>query len=161
VRFLKLLAATLPCVFLQASFFELMAIAGVRPDALLSVVAFNALVESPRYAIFTGFLSGFLLDLYDPQHLGLNALGYAVVAWLLGYARGSVYREQFLMTALLVGLGGIGMESVRSLFLIWGDPNAIGLRLLRYGLPSALYSGLLSLLLFVLLNRFIGEKAKR
>jgi hypothetical protein len=65
------------------------------------------------------------------------------------------------MTALLVGLGGILMELARSLFLIWGDPNAIGLRLLRYGLPSALYSGLLSLLLFVLLNRFIGEKAKR
>jgi ribose transport system substrate-binding protein len=41
------------------------------------------------------------------------------------------------------------------------DANAIGLRILRYGLPSALYSGVLSLLLFVLLNRFIGEKAKR
>ncbi len=161
MRFPKLLVVVFPCVFLQASFFELLAIAGVRPDALLSVAVFNALIEGPRYAVFAGFLSGFLLDLYDPHHLGLNALGYATVAWLFGYARGSVYREQSLMTALLVVLGGILMEVVRSLFMIWGDANAIGLRLLRYGLPSAFYSGVLSLFLFVLLNRFLGEKGKR
>lgn len=161
MRFLKFLVVMMPCLFLQASFFDLLTIAGVRPDALLSLVVFNALVEGPRYAVFTGFLSGFLLDLYDPQHLGINALGYAVVAWLLRYAQGGVYREQFLMTALLVALGGVLLEVVRSLFLIWGNANAIGLHLLRYGLPSAVYSGLLSLLLFTLLNRFIGEKAKR
>lgn len=161
MRFLKLLIVMLPCIFLQASFFDLLTIAGVRPDALLSVAVFNALVEGPRYAVFTAFLSGFLLDLYDPHYLGINALAYSVVAWLLGYARGSVYREQALMTALLVALGGILLELVRSLFLMWGDPNAIGFRLLRYGLPSALYSGVLSFFLFIILNRFIGEKAKR
>jgi rod shape-determining protein MreD len=161
LRFLKLLIVMLPCVFLQASFFDLLSVSGVRPDALLSVAVFNALVEGPQYAVFTGFLSGLLLDLYDPHHLGINTLGYSVVAWLLGYARGSVYREQALMTALLVALGGILLELVRSLFLIWGDVNAIGLRLLRYGVPSAFYSGILSLLLFGILNRFIGEKAKR
>lgn len=161
MRVVKLLVVVFPCVFLQTSFFELLTVAGVRPDVLLSVTVFNALVEGPRYAVFMGFLSGFLIDLYDPQHLGLNALGYALIAWLLGYARGSVYREHTLMAALLVTLGGLLLGIVRSLFLIWGNGNAIGLYLLRYGLPSALYSGVFSFPMFLFLNRFIGERAKR
>jgi rod shape-determining protein MreD len=161
VKFLKFLIVVLPCVFLQASFFDLLTIAGIRPDAVLSVVVFHALAEGPRFAVFTGFLSGLLLDLYEPHRLGTNALGYAGVAWLLGYARGRVYREQALMTALLVVLGGLILEAMRALLLIRGDANAFGYLILRFGLPSALYSGILSLPLFFILNRFIGEKVKR
>lgn len=56
-----------------------------RPDWIALVVTFWVLSFPGKLSVFYGLLSGIFLDLILVKPLGLNALGFILLAYLIGY----------------------------------------------------------------------------
>lgn len=64
---------------------------GLPVSALVDIIAITvfyvALEEDGRFAIIFAFLSGLLIDLYHPDHIGINMLIYVILTELLLWMR--------------------------------------------------------------------------
>ena len=139
-------------VLLQTSWVNSFSIRGVRPDVVLLVVVFIGITRGQIAATVFGFVSGFLLDVYDPESMGLNSLANSVVGFAVAHSRPGVVAEDFRVQALLLFLAGILHDLVYFAMHSIADPMAIPGLLLRYGLGSAIYTSCVGLGISVLMS---------
>ena len=65
-------------LLVQTSWAHTLEIFGIRPDFVLLLVVYVGIVSGQVEATILGFVSGFLLDVYNPAFMGVNALANAV-----------------------------------------------------------------------------------
>ena len=92
-------------VLLQTSWVNSFALWDVRPDVVLLVVVFIGITGGQIAATVFGFVSGFLLDVYDPESMGLNSLANSVVGflWTFGFHFASQKRGSEVSKKILKG----------------------------------------------------------
>lgn len=81
-RKLILAALVLVTFLLQSTVFKALAIASVSPNLLLILTVSFGLMCGKRIGMFTGFLSGLMIDLFYGNLFGFNALIYLWVGYL-------------------------------------------------------------------------------
>ena len=75
-------------LLLQASWVDSFAIYGIAPDIVIIILVFIAFTRGQIEATGLGFLSGLLIDIYDPgTRLGVNALANSLIGFFVGYSR--------------------------------------------------------------------------
>ena len=86
VRFGALGAALLIAVLalLQTSVFPSFAIAGIRPALVLMAATTLATVSNDARALYWGFAGGLLVDLLSATPLGVNALLFTLLVYIVG-----------------------------------------------------------------------------
>lgn len=138
---------------------------GLTPDIVLLVLVYIGITGGQVEGAIFGFASGFLLDVYNPEDMGINALANSVVGFAVGYIRIGVVAEDLRVQALLFFLSVVLHDLIYFTFDSIASPAAILARLFRYGLGTAFYTALvglgLSLLLSVRFNRGIYLDARR
>ena len=107
---LALLVLTTAAV--QTSVLPLVAVAGFRPDLLLLLTIAFAVHDGPEAGVRLGFVAGLVTDLLlETSAVGVAALSYAVIGYLVGVAR--PYLATNSMTApLLLAFGGSTVGSL-------------------------------------------------
>src|SRR4051794_11410922 len=93
-------------------------VAGVSADLLLLVAIAAGMVGGPDDGALIGFFAGLSLDLMLQTPLGLGALVYCVVGYLVGLAQSAVVRSSRLQPVLLAAAAsvlGIGLYVVASM----------------------------------------------
>ena len=88
-------------LLIQASWIHAIGIYGIRPDLVLLVLVYIGIQEGQVMGTLYGFGSGFLLDVYDPQAMGVNALSNTIVGFLVGTTRVQVVSEEWRVQALI------------------------------------------------------------
>ena len=83
-------------LFLQTSWIDAIGIWDIKPDIVVLVIVFVGITSGQIEATLLGFFSGFLLDIYAPEWMGLNALAYSLVGFAVGYSRVGVVAEDAL-----------------------------------------------------------------
>ncbi len=139
-------------VLLQTSWVNSFAIWDVRPDVVLLVVVFVGITRGQIAATVFGFASGFLLDVYDPESMGLNSLANSVVGFAVAHSRPGVVAEDFRVQAVILLLAGLLHDLVYFAIHSISDPMAVPGLLLRYGLGAAIYTSLVGLGISVLMS---------
>ena len=72
-------------LILQASWIDSLAIRGIAPDIVIIILVFIAFTRGQIEATLLGFISGLLIDIYDPgTRLGVNALGNSLIGFFVG-----------------------------------------------------------------------------
>ena len=99
VRHLLLLIFAL---LVQTSWAHTLDIFGLRPDFTLLLVVYVGIVSGQVEATILGFVSGFLLDVYNPAFMGVNALSNAVVGFAVGYSREGIVTDELRVLGLVV-----------------------------------------------------------
>lgn len=66
---------------------------GVMPDVMLLLAIAAGLEAGPAYGALIGFVSGMLSDLLLPTPLGLSALVFTVVGYVVGVTKGGLLRS--------------------------------------------------------------------
>ena len=75
-------------LLLQASWIDILAIRGIAPDIVIIILVFIAFTRGQIEATLLGFISGLLIDIYDPgTRLGVNALGNSLIGFFGYYGR--------------------------------------------------------------------------
>lgn len=153
VRFFVCILEVLVFFLLQSAVFPHIALAGVVPDLLMILVITIAYTRGRVRGLFVGLLAGLLVDFTYGDFVGLFALFYMVIGYLVGYSSKIYDSEDYTIPLLLCGVS----EFVYNLlyyvffFLLQGKLN-MGYYIYRFAVPRIIYTVLISILVFKLLN---------
>jgi rod shape-determining protein MreD len=125
-------------LLLQASWINSLAIYGIAPDIVIIILVFIAFTRGQIEATILGFISGLLIDIYDPgTRLGVNALANSLVGFLAGYSRVSIAAEALQAQAAILFAATLLHDVI--FFLVALQP----LKILSVGLGTSLYTAAL------------------
>lgn len=140
LRWMGLLFVVLVC---QSTWVSEIRIGRISPDLAFGLVFALSLRYGMRGGVWGGFALGLLIDLEEPERLGLHSLAYvlsamAVDRWSRAFDRSNplVLFVLFLVTALV-------SETVRMAWLGWGSPRSLLGLVFGVGWPSAVYTALI------------------
>lgn len=102
---------------LQATLVPLIAIKGIRPDLLLLIVVFSALLLGKDQGVGMGFFAGLLQDLASGNIFGLNILSKIATGYFAGSMERKVFKEKALLPVLAIILATIFNSSLKLLIL--------------------------------------------
>jgi rod shape-determining protein MreD len=137
---------------------DLVAIAGLTPDLPLVAVVFVALRYGQIPGTLAGFGTGLTFDLLSAGDgvMGLSALAKTVAGFLAGYFYNETKTQQLLggyEFVVLVGAIALVHNVLYFVILLQGTEIGWGLAILRYGIPSALYTAAASLIPMFVVSR--------
>lgn len=148
-RRVLLVLAPLVAIGLDTILFHQVNLLGVRPDALLCVVAVYGVLEGTGYAALTGLAAGLFLDIFFGRMVGLYAACYLATGMVAGHFHGKFYADNAIVPAAVAAAGALVKECVAALAaLLAGARFNYFLALAEYIIPCALMSGLCSILLY-------------
>ena len=117
----------------------------ISPDFLRMAIVIVALAEGAFAATIVGFLIGIVLDISQPELMGLHALCCSLAGYSIGKLRGRLILDSALVAG---GLVAIAVLSYEMLYLLIGS-GVVGNEFIRpfftRTIPASIYSGLLSI----------------
>ena len=136
-------------LLIQASWIDSLAIYGIAPDIVIIILVFIAFTRGQIEATILGFISGLLIDIYDPgTRLGVNALGNSLIGFFAGYSRVSIAAEALRAQAAILFAATLLHDII--FFLVPLQP----LKILSIGLGTGLYTAALGTALSSVLSHF-------
>lgn len=118
MRYLVLTILFLLSLILQSTLFTHLTIAGIKPDLVLILIIFYAILHGPKEGALAGIIGGLLQDLLFGQNLCMNALTKLTVGYLFGLLERKIYRENLLIPMLMVFTGTLINEVFLYLFRV-------------------------------------------
>ena len=140
-------------VALQISLGPIISFNEIAPNLILIFVFFVAFSFGRTYGIWIGFFSGFMSDMFDSTHFGLNMSLFLVVGFIIGSLKERFYKDNVFVEVIIFAITILLYEIVYTLFLWQFSVGIFFLNILRYSFPRVLYSTIISLFLFYLLRR--------
>ena len=153
IRILAVLIEAVILYVLQATVFTSVALAGVVPNLLLILVVSVAFMRGRIPAMLTGIVCGFMIDCTYSSFLGLFALIYMFIGYLAGLTHRIYDENDYTLPLILVGVSELLYNLIYYLFfyLLQGKLN-VGFYIVRFMFPRVIYTVLISILLYKLLN---------
>ena len=152
LRILRNILLIALALLIQSSLASRASVFGVTPDIVLLVLVYIGISGGQVEGALFGFLAGFLQDAYAPGLMGTNALAKTIVGFVVGYARGGVVAESYLVQSSIV-FGAVLLHDLVYFVCYTGhDLPGILFMLLRYGVGAAFYTTILSIFLTILLS---------
>ena len=145
-------------LFIQTSWTHPISIAGFSPDLVLLILVYIGITGGQIEATVFGLCSGFLIDIYAPETLGINALANAVVGFAVGFSRVGVVAEDLQVQALILLLATLLHDFIFFTFYSISDPLNIFFLLARHGLGTAVYTTLLGLGISVFMVQIFNKR---
>jgi rod shape-determining protein MreD len=129
-----------------------MAVAGCAPDLIVILLVALVLGRGPVVAVIIGFALGFLQDLGNASLLGMNALAKSVLAYGVARLGGGLFPENVLYKGLIVFAACLVNDIVVLPIATSFSFSETFVSFFRYSLLSALYSSLVGVCIFALLE---------
>lgn len=134
-------------LFLQSSWTNAIAIWEIKPDLVVLVLVFVGITSGQIEATILGFFSGFLIDVYNPEWMGVNALANSLIGFAVGYSRVGVVAEDIQVQAAILFLASLIRDFIYFVCYTFPNPVEALLQILRYGLGTAFYTAILGILI--------------
>lgn len=152
-RFIIITIEIIICFLLQTTVFQWIALAKVVPNLLLILTVSTAFMRGRNEGLAVGFFSGLLVDFCFGNVIGLYALIYMCIGYLNGYTNKVFMKDDLTIPIVLVAISELVYFFLYYIFefLLRGQLNIV-YYLVRIGLPEIVYTVLISILLYKLLN---------
>ncbi len=112
MRYLVISILFLIGLILQSTIFSHLTVAGVKPDFVLIMTVFYALLHGSKEGATAGAIGGLMQDLLFGQNLGMNALAKIVVGFSFGMLEKKIYKENILIPMAIIFVATLLSESV-------------------------------------------------
>ena len=156
------IALVVTALLLQSVVFARFELGGAKPELIFLLTVVVASLEGPASGALAGFFGGLAEDFLLNQPKGITALTLTLLGYTVGLARQYIVSPSPLLPTILVALGTFGgvvfYEIVSFLLGQLDDPL---LFLLRVALLSALYSAVLTPLVYPVLRRIFERSRPR
>ncbi len=137
---------------IQVTAIQGMKVAGSAPDLLVILLVAIVLDRGPVVAVVIGFLLGFLQDLGNASFLGMNALAKSIVAYGVSRLGGGLLPENVLYKGVIVFAACLVNDIVVLPIATSFSFGEMFVSFFRYSLLSAVYSALVGVCIFALLE---------
>lgn len=142
------------------SSFDVLRIAGVKPDLLFIAIVYFGYSFGSFYGEVTGFISGLLHDAVSNSPLGLLAFPKMAVGYLIGLFNRSIIRSNVLTVFLIIFLASIAKGIITLLLcLIFSEASLSSI--VTIILPESFYNAVLAPILFILFDKIFKEAISR
>ncbi len=135
----------LALLVLQLELFSSLRFFGVMPELLLAAAIAAGWYGGPLGGAVVGFSSGLFYDFYLATPLGLNALTYAIVGYLLGQVAAFLSDEADWIIRITISVAAVTIGLL--LFVTFGEliaePNLYNRSFGKILVIASLYTGLL------------------
>ncbi|WP_418790745.1 rod shape-determining protein MreD [Phosphitispora sp. TUW77] len=112
MRYLVIAILFLISLILQSTIFSHLTVAGVKPDLVLIMTVFYALLHGSREGAIAGAIGGLLQDLMFGQNVGMNALAKIIVGYVFGSLEKKIYKENILIPMAIIFMSTLMSETV-------------------------------------------------
>ncbi|MEE2754111.1 MAG: rod shape-determining protein MreD [Candidatus Latescibacterota bacterium] len=144
-------------LLIQTSWTHSIAIAGIRPDILLIVIVYIGIRSGQLEATIFGFVSGLLLDVYNPEFMGVNACANSVVGFAAGYSRVGIVAEDLRVQVLALLFASLFHDLIYFALSPVSNPLKFVTTFFTYGVGTAIYTAIIGLMIVILVSiRFQG-----
>ena len=144
-------------LLIQTAWTHGISIADIRPDVVLIIIVYIGIRSGQLEATIFGFASGFLLDVYNPEFMGVNALANSVVGFAVGYTRAGIVAEDFRVQALALLIASLTHDLLYFGLSSAANPGKVITLLFRYGIGTAVYTTIIGIVCVILVSiRFQG-----
>ena len=92
------------CLVLQATAFNHLTVAGVKPDLLLIIIVLYGLLYGKKAGAL-GFIYGLVEDLLTGRFIGFNAVTKGLMGLLIGYLEPKLFKDHVLVPVVVLLLG--------------------------------------------------------
>jgi rod shape-determining protein MreD len=117
----------------------------ISPDFLMIVIVMIALSEGVLLATLVGFLFGLIMDISQPELIGLHALCCSFTGFAIGNLRGRLVMDSIIVSGGLVALAVFSYETIYSLVASVVVGNEFIRPFFMRVIPSAIFSGLVAI----------------
>jgi rod shape-determining protein MreD len=149
---LRIMIAAFVVFILQVTAIRHMAVAGCVPDLMVIFLVPLVLDRGPVVAVVLGFLLGFLQDLGNASFLGMNALAKSILAYCVSRVGGGLLPENVLYKGFIVFAACLVNDVVVLPIATSFSLGDIVVSFFRYSLLSALYSAVLGVVVYALIE---------
>ena len=124
MRWLGICILTGLVLILQSTLAPRLAVATARPDWALAVVVMLAMHARGVDALVAAALIGWCADMTSIERLGVHAIPYTMVAWLIVSSREALFRRAMVTQAAVTLLAAL---SVQACWLVYRAATDVGL----------------------------------
>lgn len=149
-------------IVLQSSLFPFLQINNIIFDSLLAlVVSFSLMAGNPTGAV-VGFVGGLLQDILFGNNIGLYALQYMLIGYIVGLAYMKVYTDRLLIPVVFVVLASILKQVVVLIYNFFMQIDIpLDKALYKIIIPETLYTVILMPIVFTLIHKLYMHKFMR
>ena len=140
-------------VALQISLAPIISVIGIEPNLILIFIFFVAFSFGQTYGIWIGFFSGFLCDIFNSTHFGLNMGLFLIIGFIIGSLKEKFYKENIFIEIIIFAITLLLYEIIYMLLLWQFSIGVFFFNILRYSIPNICYSTIICLILFSLLRK--------
>jgi rod shape-determining protein MreD len=143
----------LAALILETTVFNYLAVAGVKPDLMLIVVIYLGLNKGALTGEISGFVAGFLQDIFSGGLIGTNALIKMIIGNAVSLGHNKLAFENIITQAVLtVVVTLVGVVLTIFLNMIFAGPGFYYSRVIINGLIASLYNAVLAIFIFRFLD---------
>jgi len=155
MRWIGFVVVAAVVVTMQASLAPWLAIGHVRPDGCLVFVVFLGLRVRGGDAGIGAFFLGLAGDLMSIERIGLLAVSYMLIAFLVSMVKEFLFRQRLATFVLVTLVAGVILRLTWLLYrhVLYDPGERLATALINDVLGGAIYSALLAILTFGVLVR--------
>lgn len=158
---LYLVLAVLAAFYLDSIFFARINLNGIRPDAVMALVAAVGILVGSRKGAVMGLVCGLAVDVLYGKLVGPSAIGYMVCGALGGAFHQKFYADNLVFPAAVAFAGALFKENVMAAAsALCGARFAYFGVLVSYIIPCALMTTVLCLPLHILMKRVFTAQVR-
>ena len=118
-------------LIVHTSVLDRVRIAGVQPDVMLLLAVAGGIVGGPKLGSLLGFAAGLTIDLFLQTPLGLSALVFCIVGYVVGNVQAGVLRASWWIPVLTTVVASVAGELLYALVAtVVGQPHLVDVHLL-------------------------------
>ena len=144
-------------ILFQSLLSGVVTIAGIKLDLAIIILVYLALKRGRNYGLVFGFFIGFLSDVFTPETLGLGALVKCLIGFTLGSFKDNLYLESLHSKGAVIFLTLL-LNDLLYYLITTGVSDSTFRVLSRYSLPSALYTSVVGMLIFLVAAKIHQER---
>lgn len=137
---------------LLQSYFDLLSIAGVKPDLLLLATIYFSFKEGFFRGLWIGFGAGILQDVVASVSMGFHALPKALMGYLVGKYGNSVRGDSLFSLGILIFFLSL-LKGLFAIILAFIFLEARFEMLYKVILPESIYNAILGPMLFTIYDK--------
>jgi rod shape-determining protein MreD len=149
IRRIRLFLVVVMLVVIQTTVFPHLRVFGAAPDLCLLLTIAVAYEDGPDTGAIVGFASGFAVDLFLSSPLGVSALSFAIIGYLVGVFQGGMLRPSGWIAPVLGGIGGLAGGALFVVVAsIAGEDGLLTGHSVQIIVVAAIYDAVLATLVF-------------
>jgi rod shape-determining protein MreD len=152
MNIVRIILVALVVLAIQVTAISRIGVAGCTPDLMVILLVSLVLERGPVLAVVIGFLLGFLQDLGNASLLGMNALAKSILAYGVSRVGGGLLPENVLYKGFIIFVACLVNDIVVLPIATSFSFGNMFVSFFRVSLLSALYSALLGVVIYALLE---------